>query len=1189
MVILLFVFWQVVQVVLNKKVREIIHMNIKNLLTMSFFGLALSACGGSFGGGGNSDSDSDNAVGNVVIDGVASEGETLTATVSDDNGVLTEDIAYAWSADGVIISGARSSSFIPSDEQVGSVLTVTAVYVDEAGFLETVISSATDVIVAVNDAGTVVIAGNPVVGEELTAAVSDDDGVPETITYQWSANNVEIAGATNVTFTPMPEQVGLTLTVSAVYVDDQGFSEDIESSATGMVTTTEVNSEGTIAVTGITTVGETLTAAVMDTNGIATSIITYAWFANGIVISDATLSTYLITSAEVGAAITASANYIDDDGFMEAITSTSTSIVDAINTVGSIGAITGNPIEGDVLTAGMVTDMNGLANATFMYQWAAGGTNIAGATSATYTLTSAEVGEEVTVTVTYTDDDNHIEMLTSAATDTIVAATENTVGSVSISGVAGVGQTLTAEVTDINGTDNATITYVWQADNVTIDGATAATYVLTTEELDAEITVRVTYTDDGGFDEDSTSSPTAAVVAANSVGTIGAITGTLVAGELLTAGAITDSDGTSNAVFAYQWAAGDTNIAGATGSTYTLTSAEVGDMITVTVTYTDDNGSNESVTSAATGVVVAPNIGGAVEITSSGTLLVGDELTAEVTDDNDVTGAIVYQWKADDMDIAGATAQTYILLTTQAGSVITVNAQYTDDGGFAEDITSEAAEGEDPTNRVYSFVVDGEAGLMSAAAAAADGDWIALDTAAGADGNTDYVDMAEINFDTDNLVITTISDATAQITGATCIEVGGDNTIVDGLSFDALDIIGLSTCDGNGNSSVYISGDNVTLRNSEFLGEVDDPSVAIGAPYHWISVKGFQNIIERNLFTGKDTDLEGSVITLFNNSTADAQEDHTIQYNLFKDIIGKSGVPASRDSGAHAIQVGRSTASSSAEDGLNTIQYNRFENVLTERRIMRVQSSNNTITHNTFIDSAGLLALEDGYGNEASFNIFLPTGDDSDDGGISFTPLGHTVIDNYIANVRTTSSQRAALLINHDPLSGGGNAAIIANDDIDKTTIVARNTVVNARQAIRFETNDCDDINALLDFDGNLIANEGTNNNGNNRDAVTETAYITAGCRIDTDSDFDDNHFYSQDLTDDASADAFDFNGATGADGNIAGAEGGAEIVADGDGLFNGDGADAGIGADTANLTVILEENVGPNTTWEAPLIGIDN
>ena len=78
------------------------------------------------------------------------------------------------------------------------------------------------------------------------------------------------------------------------------------------------------------------------------------------------------------------------------------------------------------------------------------------------------------------------------------------------------------------------------------------------------------------------------------------ITGTPRVGETLTADAssIEDEDGLDNVSYSYQWISNDwvsdTDIAGETGSSYTMTSGDEGKAIKVRVTFTDDAGNEES-------------------------------------------------------------------------------------------------------------------------------------------------------------------------------------------------------------------------------------------------------------------------------------------------------------------------------------------------------------------------------------------------------------------------------------------------------------------------------------------------------------------------------------------------------------------------------------------------------------------
>ena len=87
------------------------------------------------------------------------------------------------------------------------------------------------------------------------------------------------------------------------------------------------------------------------------------------------------------------------------------------------------------------------------------------------------------------------------------------------------------------------------------------------------------------------------------------ISGTLRVGETLTASGsdIEDPNGMDDVTYAWQWIANDgtsdAEIAGATSSTYTLTSSETGKSMKVRASFTDGNGNEESVVSAATAAV----------------------------------------------------------------------------------------------------------------------------------------------------------------------------------------------------------------------------------------------------------------------------------------------------------------------------------------------------------------------------------------------------------------------------------------------------------------------------------------------------------------------------------------------------------------------------------------------------------
>ncbi len=89
------------------------------------------------------------------------------------------------------------------------------------------------------------------------------------------------------------------------------------------------------------------------------------------------------------------------------------------------------------------------------------------------------------------------------------------------------------------------------------------------------------------------------------------ISGTAQVGETLTAdtSGIEDADGLTNVTFSYQWLAGDTAIQGATNADYTLAAADEGKVVKVQVSFTDDVGNGETLTSAATATVDKPTGG----------------------------------------------------------------------------------------------------------------------------------------------------------------------------------------------------------------------------------------------------------------------------------------------------------------------------------------------------------------------------------------------------------------------------------------------------------------------------------------------------------------------------------------------------------------------------------------------------
>ncbi|OSJ20792.1 DUF4082 domain-containing protein, partial [Bradyrhizobium canariense] len=187
-----------------------------------------------------------------------------------------------------------------------------------------------------NRPGTVSVSGTPTQNQILTATVSDADGVPGTVSYQWqqSANGSSwsnITGATASTLTLGQAQVGSFIRATASYTDLLGSSETPVSSATATAVA-NVNDAGAVTINGTATQNQTLTANVTDPDGVPASI-TYHWQSSpdGTTWTNlvATTASLTLDSSLVGKRVRVNAAYTDLLGASENVTSAATAPVAA--------------------------------------------------------------------------------------------------------------------------------------------------------------------------------------------------------------------------------------------------------------------------------------------------------------------------------------------------------------------------------------------------------------------------------------------------------------------------------------------------------------------------------------------------------------------------------------------------------------------------------------------------------------------------------------------------------------------------------------------------------------------------------------------------------------------------------------------------------------------------------------------
>ena len=265
------------------------------------------------------------------------------------------------------------------------------------------------------------------------------------------------------------------------------------------------------------------------------------------------------------------------------------------------------------------------------------------------------------------------------------ASTNNSpTGGPGITGLPTIGEVLTATVSgidDADGLQNASFSYQWvRHDPVTntdtdIPGATGSTYTVTRQDRDRAIKVRVEFTDDGGNNEELTSFALLILPPVNTP----VISGTAEVGKTLTAdtSGIVDDDGLTSVSYGYQWISNDgtadTYITGATGSSYTLTEDDEGLTIKVRVSFTDDAGNEETLTSQATMEVAS---GGPTEPPGRPRNLTGVAnadgtvtLSWEAPDDDTVTGYQILRKRTSRGE------QTLLVHVNDTGSTAT---EYTD-------------------------------------------------------------------------------------------------------------------------------------------------------------------------------------------------------------------------------------------------------------------------------------------------------------------------------------------------------------------------------------------------------------------------------------------------------------------------------------------------------------------------------
>jgi Ca2+-binding RTX toxin-like protein len=701
--------------------------------------------------------------GGASITGTPTENQVLTAvsTLADVDGLGT--LHYQWQhnvgSGFVNIAGAADqATYTLGDADVGGTVRVVVSYIDNQGFAESATSASTASIANVNDSptGGVSITGATTENQVVTAntaALADVDGLG-TLHYQWQHNIgsgfVNIVGAADqATYTLGDADVGGTVRVVVSYVDGQGTAEAVTSSASASISGVNDPHTGGVSVTGAPTEDQVLTAVstLADVDGLGA--LQYKWQHNvgsGYVdIVGANQATYTLGDGDVGGTVRVVVSYTDGQGFAESATSASTAAIANVNDPHTGGvSITGTAEADQVLTADTTTlaDADGLG--TLHYQWqrdsGSGFVNV-GSDQSTYALAALDVGAVIRVVTSYTDGHGTAESTTSSSTGPVAAVDHPHTGGVSIAGAAIEDEVLTVDPSTLADVDGlGTLYYDWQRNSgagfASVDGADQATYTLSDADVGSTIRVVASYTDGQGFFTMVASAATTAIVNINDPHTGGvSITGAATEDQVLTAvSTIVDDDGWST--LHYQWqrdsGSGYANV-GTDQPTYTLGDADVGGLVRVVVSYTDDRGTAESAVSASTAAITNVNDSPTGGVSITGAATENQVLTANASTlaDADGLGALHYQWQRNagsGFVNVGADQATYTLGDADVGGTVRVLTSYTDQRGTAETVTSSASP-------LISGINDPHTGGVSITGAATEDQVLTADTSTLADAD----------------------------------------------------------------------------------------------------------------------------------------------------------------------------------------------------------------------------------------------------------------------------------------------------------------------------------------------------------------------------------------------------------------------------------------------------------------------
>jgi hypothetical protein len=601
------------------------------------------------------------------ISGNALVGSTLTANVgywAPEPSAYT----YQWSADSEEIPGATESTFTVTQAQAGKVISLSVTGSLDGYQTITVNAGGTDTVPTAEFTAPseIAVTGDYVVGSTLTADAGKWSPEPTSLTYQWMRGATEITDADGATYTLTPADKGKVVTVT-VTATSQGYRKTVLRSAAAEAVAPAAFTADTPQITGTAAIGQTLTA-VIGTWSPEPSSTSLQWKRDGKVIDGATGSTYTVGLDDATATLTVEVTGKADGFADKTVASAATATIAAGQfEAPSAATVSGDAVVGSTLTADAGTWS---PTPTLSYQWYRGESPISRADKATYTLTAADQGADVTVHVTGSARGYADVTITSASAGPVAEGTIEA-GAVAINGQGQVGRVLTAKPEQFSPAPTSW-SFQWYRDGDPITDATQVTYVLTEADNGHVITVKVIGSRDGYQTTAAVESDSVEVSPAGRFNgpEVVQVTGDYQVGHTLTASA-----GTWNPVpdsFSYQWLRGGAPIDGATQATYVMTALDASKVITVKVTAVKAGYENATARSSAPTAVVAGSFV-TMSPTLSGVPQIGQTLRVNPGTWTPSVTSVRYQWYRSGAAISGATGSSYTIVAADVWQTISVS------------------------------------------------------------------------------------------------------------------------------------------------------------------------------------------------------------------------------------------------------------------------------------------------------------------------------------------------------------------------------------------------------------------------------------------------------------------------------------------------------------------------------------